>query len=45
MIRGRFFTDEDYGYVAPPVIVVNQAFADKYLRRPGSYRPRHLDER
>jgi hypothetical protein len=31
MIRVRFFTDEDSA-TAPPVIVVNQAFADKYLR-------------
>jgi predicted permease len=30
MIRGRFFTDDDTATSAP-VIVVNQAFADKYL--------------
>jgi predicted permease len=30
MIRGRFFTDDDTAMSAP-VIVVNQAFADKYL--------------
>jgi len=31
MVRGRFFTDDDTA-TAPPVIVVNQAFADRYLR-------------
>jgi len=30
MIRGRFFTDDDTPS-SPPVIVVNQAFANKYL--------------
>jgi predicted permease len=30
MIRGRFFNDDDSA-TAPPVIVVNQAFAGKYL--------------
>jgi predicted permease len=30
MIRGRFFSEDDTAS-APPVIVVNQAFADKYL--------------
>ncbi|MGA9667835.1 MAG: ABC transporter permease [Terracidiphilus sp.] len=30
MRRGRFFTDDDTGST-PPVVVVNQAFADKYL--------------
>ena len=30
MIRGRFFTDDDTPS-SPPVVVINQAFADKYL--------------
>jgi predicted permease len=30
MMRGRFFTDDDTGS-SPPVVVVNQAFASKYL--------------
>jgi predicted permease len=30
MLRGRFFTDEDTGS-SPVVVVVNKAFADKYL--------------
>jgi len=30
MVRGRFFTDDDTPS-SPPVIVVNQAFANKYL--------------
>jgi predicted permease len=30
MAKGRFFTDEDTP-TSPPVVVINQAFADKYL--------------
>ena len=30
MIRGRFFTDDD-NPASPPVVVINQAFANKYL--------------
>ena len=30
MVRGRFFTDDDTA-TAPPVVVVNQAFVNKYL--------------
>jgi putative ABC transport system permease protein len=30
MLRGRFFTDDDTA-TAPPVVVVNQAFVNKYL--------------
>ena len=30
MVRGRFFTDDD-SPTSPPVVVVNQAFASKYL--------------
>jgi predicted permease len=30
MVRGRFFTEEDTP-ASPPVVVVNQAFANKYL--------------
>jgi ABC-type antimicrobial peptide transport system permease subunit len=30
MLRGRFFTEDDSA-TAPPVVVVNQAFANKYL--------------
>lgn len=30
MVRGRFFTEDDSAS-APPVVVVNQAFANKYL--------------
>lgn len=30
MVRGRFFTEDDTAS-APPVVVVNKAFADKYL--------------
>src|SRR5215472_1173622 len=30
MIRGRFFTDDDTP-TTPPVVVVNQAYANKYL--------------
>jgi predicted permease len=30
MIRGRFFTDDDSA-TSPPVVVINQAFANKYL--------------
>jgi predicted permease len=32
MVRGRFFTDDDTS-VSPPVVVINQAFANKYLPR------------
>lgn len=31
ILRGRFFSDEDTS-ASPPVIVVNQAFVDRYLR-------------
>jgi predicted permease len=31
MLRGRFFLDSD-SPSAPPVVVINQAFADKYLK-------------
>jgi predicted permease len=31
MVRGRFFAEDDTA-TSPPVIVVNQAFADKYLK-------------
>ena len=44
MIRGRFFTDDDTATSAP-VIVVNQAFAAKYLPGSGSDRPRHFHGR
>ncbi len=30
MVRGRFFTDDDTAS-SPPVVVINQAFANKYL--------------
>jgi predicted permease len=30
MVRGRFFTDDDTA-TSPPVVVVNQAYANKYL--------------
>lgn len=30
MVRGRFFTDDDTA-TAPPVVVINQAYANKYL--------------
>lgn len=30
MVRGRFFSEDDTS-TSPPVVVVNQAFADKYL--------------
>ena len=32
MLRGRFFTDDDNA-TSPPIAVVNQAFANKYLYR------------
>jgi len=30
VVRGRFFTEDDVP-ISPPVVVINQAFADKYL--------------